>query len=327
MMLDISVPEFEPADTSRVLARWKGGRLSLGDFVHQYTDLTPLMRPAVNDYWLLRGQVISTACTPYMADLARERGLDRDALVLSQVQRRTEELMVEHLYQDSVESKVWVKPEERRAYYEKNKHQYVTFEVVTYGALACDRKSEADSVAAQLRGGLKFADLLAADSLLGIHRGSIKEIRENEPGGAYYKLLFSEMRPGQVTVEGPLRDKSYLVMQGLSHPAGKQLSFEEAQEYVDQSLQNLKAEALLNAFLERLKKRYPVVQHPERVIVLTVGKMPRTRSGLSSYSWARWRMPEISSTTRSINGFLHSRQPMPALRQPWFTHFSVSSLE
>ena len=44
--------------------------------------------------------------------------------------------------------------------------------------------------------------------------------------------------------------------------------------------------------------------------------MPRTRSGLSSYSCARLRMPATSSTMRSISGFLHSRQPMPAVRQP-----------
>jgi len=31
--------------------------------------------------------------------------------------------------------------------------------------------------------------------------------------------------------------------------------------------------------------------------------------------------------TRSMSGFLHSRQPMPALRQPWSTQRKVSSLE
>jgi hypothetical protein len=50
-------------------------------------------------------------------------------------------------------------------------------------------------------------------------------------------------------------------------------------------------------------------------------------SGFSSNSTARLRMAPISSTTFSMSGFLHSRQPIPAVRQPLAAQARVSSLE
>src|SRR5690348_4357057 len=53
----------------------------------------------------------------------------------------------------------------------------------------------------------------------------------------------------------------------------------------------------------------------------------RTRVGSSSYWAARSRMGFSSALIASITGCLHSRQPMPAVRQPCSTQFLVFSSE
>jgi len=47
---------------------------------------------------------------------------------------------------------------------------------------------------------------------------------------------------------------------------GRQLSYEEASGYVDESLQNLKAERLLKELVARHRKRFPVMSRPELVM-------------------------------------------------------------
>src|SRR6266849_3770784 len=60
--------------------------------------------------------------------------------------------------------------------------------------------------------------------------------------------------------------------------------------------------------------------HPSAMI-------PRTSSGFSSNSCARFEIADTSSTIFSISGALHSRQPIPALRQPACTQACVSAFE
>jgi hypothetical protein len=260
-----AMPEFAPADTSRVLARHRYGQLSLGAFLDGYHAISPLTRPSVNDFEGMRGQVDGQVLEPYMAELAVRRGLDRDSLAVSQIESRREEILVEHLYADSIASKVWIKPEDRRKYYNDNIAGFITYPKVTFAAIIRTSRGSADSLAARLRAGERAADVLRADSLLGQTTGSIQERSANDHGSPYYKLLFEELRPGKVAVEGPDREGSYAVIQLLSFDPGHQLKYEEVEHVVDESLQNIKAEEKLKAFLERRKKLYRIEAHPERL--------------------------------------------------------------
>lgn len=265
MEINTAMPEFAPADTSRVLARHRFGQLTLGVFLDGYNSMSPLMRPSVNDFEGMRGQVDGLVLEPYMAELAIRRGLDRDSMAVSQIEGRREEILVEHLYADSIASKVWIKPEDRRKYYQDNLAGFVTYPKVSFAAFVRPSRGSADSLAARLRAGEKAADLLRADSLQGRSTGSIQERSANDHGSPYYKLLFEELRPGKLSVEGPDREGSYAVIQLLSFDPGHQLRYEEVEHIVDESLQNIKAEEKLKAFLERRKKLYRIETHPERL--------------------------------------------------------------
>jgi hypothetical protein len=115
MEIDGSVPEFAPADTARILARWKnGGRYSLGDLIHAYSDIPPMLRPALNRPEAVFGYVETSVLEPSIAEYGAQKGLEKDPLVTAPVQEKLEELMVEHMYQDSVFTKIWVSKDERR---------------------------------------------------------------------------------------------------------------------------------------------------------------------------------------------------------------------
>ena len=58
----------------------------------------------------------------------------------------------------------------------------------------------------------------------------------------------------------------YPVLTPLAFDPGHQLSFEESQGYVDESMQNINSEKLLKAMLERLHRRYTIASRPELVM-------------------------------------------------------------
>ena len=260
MALEINadLPEFTETDTARVLARHRYGTYTLGAFLQTYNGIQPMLRPNVNDFDSMRSFVDGVVLEPYMAELALQRGLDKDSMAVAHIEARREELLVEHMYQDSILSKVWIRPEDRRKYYNANLPGYFTFPRVTFAAFVRPTRAGADSLMARLRAGEKAADILRADSVVGHVTGSIQERSARDEGMAYHKILFEELRPGQAIVQGPDRQGEYAVIQLLTFDPGRQLPYEEVEHYIDESLQNLQAEERLKAFIERHRKRYRI---------------------------------------------------------------------
>ena len=266
-VLDLSgaVPEFAPADTARLLARWRDGRYTLGAFLEGYRAQPVLQRQNVNTFPTFRWNLDGMLLEPYMAELGAERGLDRDPVAVQLIEKKREQLMVEHLFQDSVQSKVWITPEERQKYYRDRLKDFWSFQNVRFAAIARGTKAGADSVAGRLLGGEKAEAILLADSLHGEVTGSIRTMREDEHG-SFYKLLFEEMRTGQVRVEGPDKRGDFVVIQKLDHDHGRQLPYEEVQGLIDESLQNIKAEQLLKDLLARHRGEHAIALHLDRLM-------------------------------------------------------------
>jgi hypothetical protein len=264
--INAAMPAIGDADTGRVLARHRDGRYTMAAFLHDYHQMNPLARPEVGDFEALRGQIDAFVLTPHMAQVAVERGLDRDSLTVATLEMRREAMMVEHLYEDSIATRVVVTPGERRKYYDDRVAQFHTYARVRFAALVRASRASAESLAAALRSGADAAGILHADSLRGEVSGSIQERSENEQGAPYHKILFQELREGQATVVGPDRKGEFAILQVLEHDPGRQLSYEESADMADEAVRTFKAEEMLNAFLERERRRHRIEWFPGQVM-------------------------------------------------------------
>jgi PPIC-type PPIASE domain len=263
-----TLPVFMPADTSRVLARWKGGRFSAGQFLEAHRATPVPQRKNVNTPDQLKAALDNIVLEHPIAELALERGLDKDPLAIALINKRREQILVEHMFEDSVQKNVWIAPAERQKYYHDHLSEFFTFRKVRFAAIVRGTSAGADSVTARLKAGAKAVDILHADSLAGLASGSIQERREDEHGSPYYKVLFEEMRTGLIRTLGPDKAGDYVVIQQLDYDPGHQLKYEEVQGIVDESLQNLKAEALLNALIARRRKFYTIDMRFDRVMLI-----------------------------------------------------------
>ena len=267
-VLDLSghVPDFTPADTGKVLARWKDGQFTLGGFLAAYRALSPVQRPNVSTLDAFRATLDSYVLEPYMAQLGIERGLDKDPMALGLIEKRREQILVEHLFADSVTSKVWITPAERQQYYKARIKDFWSWATIRFAAISRPTKEASDSLAERLRGGEKAEDILKADSLqLGHRTGSIRSMRENQQG-PFYDLLWTELNTGGIRVVGPDEQGNYAVIQKLAHDPGHTLKYEEVTGLIDESLQNIKAEAQLKALIARHRPEHHIELHFDRVM-------------------------------------------------------------
>lgn len=260
--IDATVPEFAPSDTARILATWRNGRFTIGTLIHAYSEVPAVLRPSLNAPESVIGFIEALILDPSIAAYGEAHGLAEDSLVVTQTADKLEQIMVERMYSDSISSRIWVSREERKAHYEANLNRYFTYASVDFAAIVRHSKTGADSVAQVLRAGTKAVDLLAADSLRGTPSGSLQTRYQNE-SGPYQKSLFEEMRSGDIQVRGPDRNGDYVVLQSLAFNSGRQLSFQESDAMIAESLQNQKESEALKALVERASRRLDVVSRPE----------------------------------------------------------------
>jgi hypothetical protein len=263
-VIDLSgeLPEFQPADTGRVLADWQDGRYSLGQFLTAYNHVPVPQRERIGNFIAFRSTLDRFTLEPFMAELAIERGLDRDPIVTAGLARREEQIRVEHLFSDSVESRVSVTRADREKYYQEHLPDFYGIQSVTYAAIVRFTKSGADSVEARLRAGESAAAILRADSIAGFQSGAIRTVTERDQD-PYQKPMFEELRPGGTVMIGPDKRGDYMVLQKISHDPGHQLPYAEVANLVDESVQNLTAERLFKEFVARHRSKHRVELHPE----------------------------------------------------------------
>jgi hypothetical protein len=78
--------------------------------------------------------------------------------------------------------------------------------------------------------------------------------------------MFNEMKDGEVRTRLD-QDHGDVIMRVRQIP-GHQLTLAEVESVIDESLRNEKSEALLNALIGRLRKRYPVRLYTDHLMEL-----------------------------------------------------------
>ena len=267
VVLDATVPSFSPEDTARTIATYRGGKVTVGRLVDIYRDISEFMRPSLDTPEAIKQMVDAIVLEPRLAEIARQRGYDRDSVVIVVIERKREEVMVDHLYADSIEAHTFVPPAERRKYYEKYQQRFVTSPNARYAMFYLPNQQGADSIATRLRKGVKAEKILREDSLRGVARGRIQARRRDDIDNPFFRQVFFDMKVGDIMRVGPDPDNgTYNVIQLLYRDSGKPVPFDEADVQIDEYLRQEASEKLLHEFIARHSKRMKIESHPELVM-------------------------------------------------------------
>ena len=253
---------FGPADTGRVLARTPVRTFTVGEFATRYSSVSPLMRAKVYSIAPFISTLDGLFFDSYREQLALARGIEKDPETLRKIELKREELLVEHVYRDSILNRVVVSPAQRRRYFQEHEKEFVSIPLVEFAAVLVKDEASATAMLESLARGYDARTLKAPDDSRGVISTAVRELRQGEQN-QYSKQLFEELRPGQAVKMGPDASGLFLVLQSLRYEGSKPLPYEEVQSLVDESVRNLEAERLLKGLLERHRKRFRIETHPE----------------------------------------------------------------
>jgi len=212
-----------------------------------------------------KDQIDTIILEAYRARLAQELGLDRDPVATAQMAKRLEQMQVEHLYQDSIEARVQTTPDEVRRYYEAKPAGFTTYPRTRYAVFVEPNKAGADSIVEQLKAHADVEQMVAKAPT--VNRLKMAAIREegDQDHGTYHTLLFEELKPGQSYVDGPDAKGQFAIIYLMSFDPGHLLSFAEARGYAEDAVRAIKAEEMLNRFIQRHSRGVSITTHPELV--------------------------------------------------------------
>jgi len=269
LTVDETVPVFDRGDTSRVLARWRDGALSLGRFLIEYSEISPISRPAVNTPAGMTDQAANIALEPYKEQLGLARGYDKDPNYVYQMGTLREKLLVERMYTDSITSHVHPTEADRRREYDQHRDRYVRPENRRFATILRGSQASADTLAARLRSGASAESVIAADERSGSSSGMVHELSENDHG-PFKRIVFEELKPGQVTTVGPDSSGRVAAVQLIEVVPRHQLSYEDASEDIYANVEAEQSESLLHEWLARLKKGHHIAMYPDLVMKIAL---------------------------------------------------------
>jgi hypothetical protein len=249
----------------RVLARAGGQAYTAGRLVEAFRDAHPMRRPRIVSAGALFEMLERMVLEPAIVDYARAQGLDQAPEVVAEMQKKRESVLVDNMYEDSVQARIEVTEAMRRKYYQDHLREFVTREHVRYAVIPRVTEAGADSVVARLKAGESPQAIIAADSVAGLQLGRIRDLYEGQPHN-YQKLLFEELRAGESSKMYLGHDRIWAVFYILSHDVPRPMAYSEVVDLIDVSVENLAAERLLDDLLQQLRRRHRVEQHPERVM-------------------------------------------------------------
>ena len=162
-----STTETNPEDIETVLppetilASFEGQTITLGEF-NQLWEEVPEEYKLQLDKNMILDQVISEKL---LIQEAKNMGLEEDNDVLEQIQKMTEQILVQVLIEREILDKTKVNDEEVLEYYEQNKDSFTEKEQVHLYNILLETEEEAQDVMEQLKAGGDFSEIAIEKSI------------------------------------------------------------------------------------------------------------------------------------------------------------------
>jgi peptidyl-prolyl cis-trans isomerase C len=156
-----STTETNPEDVETILppetilATFSGQTITLGEF-NQLWEEVPEDYKLQLDKSMILDQMISEKL---LIQEAKNMGLEEDNNVLEQIEKMTEQILVQVLMEREILDKVEVKDEEISEYYEQNKDSFTEKEQVHLYNILLETEEEAQDVLEQLKAGKDFSEI------------------------------------------------------------------------------------------------------------------------------------------------------------------------
>jgi len=273
MRPNIALPAIAAADTGHAAARINGRVITIGAYLGYWGRVQPFARPEVRERPSLEAAIDRVAMADEILRIGIERGLDKQPAIVEQIDHLRTGFELDHYFQDEVVAKVVVTDAALRKYWAKDPEHYNERASIESHIIVLERRSQADSLLAQLKGGASFSEMAKAYSMDGATAAEGGKVglqyRGTQENIGLEDAMFATPIGG---LGGPEKTPQGWVIWRIdtSTPALKR-SFEAARTMVERDYRTVESDRILRARLDGLRTAAHVKLFEDRV-TLDLGK-------------------------------------------------------
>lgn len=235
------------------IATYKGGQVTVGDFLQRYTIIGAGRKPALNDEEGLKQFVFQTLMSELLEKEALRLKLDKKKSFVENIKKLREKMMADKLRNDLLLAQINVTEEESRAYYESHKGQFMHPVRVRVQEIMLPSEAKAKAVLKQLKAGASFSKLARQKTM----RANFKE--KGGDLGYFSQTQFpglfnacQNLKVGELA--GPaLQGGSFSVIKFLGRKEPSQKTYEEAQKEAETKALAEKKQLIYNNWIASRK--------------------------------------------------------------------------
>ncbi|MCH7548263.1 MAG: peptidyl-prolyl cis-trans isomerase, partial [Candidatus Krumholzibacteriota bacterium] len=252
---------FEEEDMDRPLVTYKGKTIAIKDFSDIYDQGSFFVRPrrefrlaGINSY------LVERIMNEILVEEMERSGIDRDPEVARALRGKREELMINRLYEDWINSKTVVNMQMIAEYYEEHEDGFVVPEKRKFTVILCGDQETALKAYQEVQSGTLFRNVAMAYTIDEESRRSLAETDLLAEGEQPEIDRVGFALPDVGSVSEPFQmSRGWMILKLTEQADSKTFSLEQARGSIQSALKQQLNEELLNQLLETWKEELGVV--------------------------------------------------------------------
>jgi len=253
----VEVPSMEDSERAMDLFTWSGGRLSIDDYLGGVREAGS-RAPSPTDSAVVRTFGEELALQRIVLAEAHKKGYDKDKRILSQMERKRNELMAEQLHRIEAVEKTSVTEADLRAFYAEHQNNFRIPPTVTLQEILVKTEDEAHRLMKQIQSGADMGALAKQHTLRPGTReqeGRTRPLTRDDPQFGPVARLAFESQVGDL--KGPVQvPGGFSIFRVLDHTEARIRPFEAIRRTVGVIVRANAEDNAMDRFLESLREKY-----------------------------------------------------------------------
>ena len=272
----LEIDRFTDEEKNMTLFSYKGGQVTVEDFVGQFNNIPPMYRPRLNEKDKIGEAAFQIIVTDILLEIAHDQKLGNTKDFKENWQKSMELEMAKRMRSDVILKGVGITDEEIQSYYDRHPDRYEKPAEVHIKEILVKTEDEASDILKQLKKGADFEKLAEEKTIRtyvknqGGDLGSFRRSRYPELFDAAFQMKKGELK-GPIKITDQQFGENYAVIKLIEKKEAEKTPLEEIKDQVTSQARREKDNNIFNQWVNTQKARLSI-EINEEVLESTVNE-------------------------------------------------------
>jgi peptidyl-prolyl cis-trans isomerase C len=270
----LDLEKFTDEEKNMVLFTYKGGQVTVGEFVEQFNSMPPMYRPKLDEKEKIGEIAFQSIVRDLLVEIARDQKLENSEDFKESWLNSVEQEMIKRMRGEVILKGVGITDEEIKNYYDTHRDRYEKPAEVQVKEILVKTEEEATDILNQLKRGANFEKLAEEKTIRtyvknkGGDLGSFPRTRYPELFDAAFQMEKGELK-GPIKINDRQFGESYAVIKLIEKKQAEKTPLDEIKDQVTVQARREKDNRIFNQWIDEQKARL-TIKIDEEVLKSTV---------------------------------------------------------